>query len=450
MRWTLPEIAEATGGSLTHQAESAGEPGRAGPLIEGVSHDTRSLRPGELFIAIRAERDGHDFVAHAVAGGAVAVMVEDGPEVELPAVVVEHTGEALLDLGRAARRRLSVPVVGITGSVGKTSTKDLAAAALSAGLTTVASARSFNNELGVPLTLANAPESSQVAVLEMGARGPGHIALLCEVAKPVTGVVTAVAAAHTEMFGGLEGIALAKGELIESLPASGLAVLNGDDERVRAMAGRGPARVLLYSATSPAAPGSEVVAERVTLDPELRPRFMVRSPWGSAEVVLGARGVHQVGNALAALAVAANEGVDLAGAAAALRSAALSPMRMDLRRARSGAVVLDDSYNANPASMAAALRSLHSLPARRRIAVLGLMAELGERQREDHLAIADLAEELDIEVVAVGTADYGVEPAEDLDEVLRRIGPLGPDDAVLVKASRVAALERIATRLIES
>lgn len=450
MRWTLPEIAEATGGSLTHQPNPAGEPGRAGPLIEGVSHDTRSLRPGEMFIAIRAERDGHDFVAHAAAGGAVAVMVEDGPEVELPAVVVEHTGEALLDLGRAARRRLPVPVVGITGSVGKTSTKDLAAAALSAELNTVASARSFNNELGVPLTLANAPESSQVAVLEMGARGPGHVALLCDVAQPVTGVVTAVAAAHTEMFGGLDGIALAKGELIESLPASGLAVLNGDDERVRGMAGRGPARVLLYSATSPAAPGSEVVAEKVTLDPELRPRFVVRSPWGSAEVVLGARGVHQVGNALAALAVAANEGVDLAGAAAALRSAALSPMRMDLRRARSGAAVLDDSYNANPASMAAALRSLHSLPARRRIAVVGLMAELGERQREDHLAIADLAEELGIEVVAVGTADYGVEPAEDLDEVLRRIGPLGPDDAVLVKASRVAALERIATRLIEA
>lgn len=450
MRWTLPEIAEATGGSLTPQPDPAGEPGRAGLLIEGVSHDTRSLRPGELFVAIRAERDGHEFVAHAAAGGAVAVMVEDGPEVELPAVVVEHTGEALLDLGRAARRRLTVPVVGITGSVGKTSTKDLAAAALSAELTTVASARSFNNELGVPLTLANAPESCQVAVLEMGARGPGHVALLCEVAQPVTGVVTAVAAAHTEMFGGLEGIALAKGELIESLPPSGLAVLNGDDERVRGMAGRGPARALLYSATSPAAPGSEVVAEKVTLDSELRPRFVVRSPWGSAEVVLGARGVHQVGNALAALAVAANEGVDLAGAAAALRSAALSPMRMDLRRAPSGAAVLDDSYNANPASMAAALRSLHSLPARRRLAVLGLMAELGERQREDHLAIADLAEELGIEVVAVGTADYGVEPVDDLDEVLRRIGPLGPDDAVLVKASRVAALERIATRLIEA
>ena len=449
MRWSLPDIAEATGGSLTAGGEPAAGPGRDSLVVQGVSHDTRSLRPGEMFIAIRAERDGHDFVAHAAAGGAAAVMVEDGPAVDLPAVMVEHTGEALLDLGRAARRRLSVPVVGITGSVGKTSTKDLTAAALSAGLRTVASARSFNNELGVPLTLANAPESCQVAVLEMGARGPGHISLLCGVAQPVTGVVTAVAAAHTEMFGGLDGIALAKGELIESLPASGLAVLNGDDERVRRMAGRGPARALLYSAATPAAAGAEVVAENVSLDAELRPRFVVRSPWGSADVVLEARGIHQVGNALAALAVAANEGVELAGAAAALRSAALSPMRMDLRRARSGAAVLDDSYNANPASMAAALRALHALPAGRRVAVLGLMAELGDARQEEHLAIADLAGRLGIEVVAVGTSDYGVDPAGDAEEVLRRIGPLGAGDAVLVKGSRVAALERIATRLIE-
>ncbi len=441
MRWSLAHIAQATGGSLTGSGDADG------PAVEGISHDSRNLRPGELFVAIRAERDGHDFVAAAADGGAAAVMVEDQLEVELPAVVVDDTGRALLDLGRAARRRLAVPVVGITGSVGKTSTKDLAAAALSAGLETVASARSFNNELGVPLTLANAAESCQVAVLEMGARGPGHIALLCDVAQPVTGVVTAVAAAHTEMFGDLDGIARAKGELVEALPPSGLAVLNGDDDRVRRMAGRGSARALLYSSAS--TPGADVVAEEVTLDPELRPRFVARTPWGSTEVVLEARGVHQVGNALAALAVAANEGVDLEAAADALRFATLSPMRMELRRTRSGAVVLDDSYNANPASMTAALRALHSLPARRRVAVLGVMAELGERQREEHLTVAELAGSLGIEVIAVGTPDYGIAPADGPGEVVRRIGPLGPHDAVLVKASRVAALERIATRLLE-
>lgn len=454
MRWTLPQIAEATGGSLAPGRPApavapAGEGDRPALTVDGLSHDSRSLRPGEMFVAIRAERDGHDFLADAAAAGAAAVMVEVGPELELPAVVVEHTGQALLGLGRAARVRLAIPVVGITGSVGKTSTKDLAAAALSAGRRTWASARSFNNEIGVPLTLANAPDSCQVAVLEMGARGPGHIALLCGVAQPVTGVVTAVAAAHTEMFGDLEGIARAKGELIESLPASGLAVLNGDDERVRRMAGRGPARALLYSVAYPAAAGAEMVAENIVMDDELRPRFLARSPWGSVEVALGARGAHQVGNALAALAVAGGEGVDLAGAAEALRSAPLSPMRMDLRRAPSGARVLDDSYNANPASMAAALRSLRALPARRRVAVLGLMAELGDRRQQEHRAVADLAQRLGIEVVAFGTGDYGLDALDDPAAVVEAIGPLGPQDAVLVKGSRVAALERVATRLVK-
>ena len=215
------------------------------------------------------------------------------------------------------------------------------------------------------------------------------------------------------------------------------------------MAGRGPAPVLLYSVAHPAAPGAQMVAEHVTLDDDLRPRFLVRSPWGRVEVALEARGAHQVGNALAALAVAANEGVDLAGAAQALRDAPLSPMRMDLRRTRSGAAVLDDSYNANPASMAAALHALRALPAGRRVAVLGLMAELGERHREEHMAIADLAARLGIEVIAFGTADYGPEPLDDPAAVADRIGPLGPHDAVLVKGSRVAALERVATRLVK-
>lgn len=465
MRWSLPDIAEATGGSLhagppggaDHTGATGGpagggaDPGRAGSglSVDGVCHDSRDLRPGEMFVAIRAERDGHEFVPAAAAGGAAAVMVEDAPEVDVPAVVVGDTGAALLHLGRAARRRLDIPVIGITGSVGKTSTKDMAAAALGAGLRTVASARSFNNELGVPLTLANAPESAQVAVLEMGARGPGHIALLCDVARPVTGIVTAVAPAHTEMFGDLEGIARAKGELVESLPASGLAVLNGDDDRVRRMATRGPARAMLYSTASPTAPGADLVAENITLDSELRPRFTLRSPWGTADVLLEARGAHQVGNAMAALAVAVDAGVDLEGAAGALRSAALSPMRMDLRRTRSGGVLLDDSYNANPSSMAAALRALGSLPAERRIAVLGLMAELGPSQRDEHLAIADLAASLGIEVVAVGTADYGVEPAVDAERAADLIGPVGSGVAVLVKGSRVAGLEKVATRLTE-
>ncbi len=464
MRWTLPQITDATGGTLEGGTDEGGT-GEAGTdererFVEGVSVDTRTLEPGQLFVAVRAERDGHDFLAAAVGAGAAALMVDEsfrsvrtgaftgrssGPAV----IVVGDTREALLALGRAARRRLAVPTVGITGSVGKTSTKDLAAAALGAGLATVASAASFNNEIGVPLTLANAPDSAEVAVLEMGARGPGHVALLCQVAEPSTGVVTAVAAAHTEMFGGLDEIARAKGELIESLPADGLAVLNGDDRRVRAMAGRGPAPAILYSATVPAASGAEVVAERIELDEQLRASFVLRSPWGAATVSLEARGGHQVGNALAALTVALHQGVELDAAAAALRNASLSPLRMDLRRTRSGASVLNDSYNANPASMAAALRALAAIPARRRVAVLGVMAELGETHVAEHRAVAELARQLGVEIIAVGTPDYGAEPLGAPEEVLHRLGDLGPQDAVLVKASRRAGLETIATWLLE-
>lgn len=439
MRWTLEEIAEATGGTI----EGAAEP----VAVSGISIDSRTLRRGEMFVAVRSERDGHEFTSAAVDSGAAALLVENSTRAGVPEVVVGDTASALLDVGRAARARLDIPVVGITGSVGKTSTKDMAAAALAAALRTVASPRSFNNELGLPLTLANAPADAEVTVLEMGARGPGHIALLCGVARPVIGVVTAVAAAHTEMFGDLEGVARAKGELVESLPPHGAAVLNGDDHRTRAMAGRTRADVILY--TTQGAAGAEVAAERIALDEDLRAAFDLRSPWGPARVRLEARGAHQVGNALAALAVAARVGVDLGLAVAALERAALSPLRMEVARTPEGGSVINDAYNANPASMAAALRALAALPATTRIAVLGPMAELGDTGPEEHRAIARLAGELGIELVAVGTDGYGVDPLEGPDDVVGRLGRIGPGTAVLVKASRVAALERIATRLIE-
>ncbi|MGH9114426.1 MAG: Mur ligase family protein, partial [Acidimicrobiales bacterium] len=216
--------------------------------MASVAIDSRRLSPGALFVAIRSERDGHDYIEAAVEAGAAAVLVEcDRVPVHRLAVAsieVPDTGIALLALGRVARGRLRGPVVGITGSVGKTSTKDLAAAALAAGLLTTASARSFNNELGVPLTLANAPEDAEVAVVEMGSRGRGHIRRLAGVARPDVGVVTAVAAAHTEMFGGLEEVAAAKGELVEALEPAGTAILNVEDPRVAAMASRTGARVL--------------------------------------------------------------------------------------------------------------------------------------------------------------------------------------------------------------
>lgn len=409
--------------------------------------DTRTLAAGQLWVALRGERDGHDFASAAVEAGAGALLVEHPIGSGLPEIVVADTAAALLDIGRAARDRLGeARVLGITGSVGKTSTKDLLAGAVAAARRSVASPGSFNNELGLPLTLANAPADAEVAVLEMGARGPGHIAALCRIARPDVGVVTAVAAAHLEMFGDLDGVARAKGELVESLPSTGTAVLNGDDPRVAAMAGRTSARVLIYRVAGGA--GADLVAESVALDDQLRPTFVACTPWGRLEVGLEARGAHQVGNALAALAAAGAIGVPLAEAVAGLSRAARSPHRMDVRRTAAGGTVINDAYNANPASMAAALRSLASLTAGRRVAVLGPMAELGPAGAVEHRRIADLARQLGIEVVAVGTDAYGVEPVAGGADVVELLGVPAEGTAVLVKASRVAALERVATRLL--
>lgn len=440
-------MAEATSGKVVG-AQRRG-PQDVETTLSRVIVDSRLASGGELFVAIRADRDGHQFVSDAVAAGASAVMVDDGKLTEgltVPAVVVDDTSEALLALGSAARERLIAEVIGITGSVGKTSTKDLASAALSPGRRVTASERSFNNELGVPLTLVNAPASTEVAVIEMGARGAGHIALLCRVARPTIAVVTAVAAAHTEMFRTLDNIAAAKAELVEALPAEGTAILNADDPRVAAMASQTRARSLLYSA---GAHDADLRAVDTRLDPQLRPTFTAHTPWGSARVQLEARGAHQVANALAALAVAGVCGVNLDEAAAGLARAQLSPWRMDLTELPNGALLLNDAYNANPASMRAALQSLASLRASRWIAVLGTMAELGERSADEHLAIARFAGELGIEVVAVGTAAYGRQSADGIEEAIEALGELGRGDAVLVKASRAAGLERLASRLAE-
>jgi UDP-N-acetylmuramoyl-tripeptide--D-alanyl-D-alanine ligase len=422
-------------------------------VFSGVGIDSRVLPSGALFVALRAARDGHEWIDAAVNAGAAGLLVDrewrpaaDSLAGRVPMVTVDDTAAGLLALGSAARNRLAATVIGITGSVGKTSAKDLAAAALAATRRTTASEKSFNNELGVPLTLANAGEDMEAAVIEMGARGPGHIAQLCRVARPSVGVVTAVALAHTEVFGDLEGVAAAKAELVQSLPADGTAILNTDDPRVSAMATRTSGRVLGYSASGSSA---DVVAQEIQLDDQLRPRFTVRTPWGTAAVRLEARGAHMVGNALAGLTVALCCGVPLDAAAAALASAPLSPWRMELHRTATGAIILNDAYNANPASMTAALEALTALPARRRVAILGEMAELGARSASEHQAIAALARRLGVEVVAVGTDAYGVAPAEDMDGAVAALGPLRADDAVLVKASRVAGLERLSARLLE-
>jgi UDP-N-acetylmuramoyl-tripeptide--D-alanyl-D-alanine ligase len=417
--------------------------------IGGLAIDSRLAEPGQLFAAVRGERDGHEFVPAALDAGAAAVLVERLPERwgELDrtgtAIVVDDVQEALTALAKVARSRVSGRVVGVTGSVGKTTTKDLLASVLGRSFVTAASEKSFNNELGVPLTLANAVDDVEAVVVEMGARGAGHISLLCSMALPTVGVVTTVQSVHTEVMGGLERIAEAKGELIEALPGGGLAVLNADVPLVAQMARRSAARVRTFGERG------EVRATAVGVDDELRPSFTLGSPWGEARVRLAVRGVHNVGNALAAAAVGLAAGVDPEEVAAGLAESVSSPWRMDLRRAGSGALVLNDSYNAGPASMAAALEALASLDAERHVAVVGLMAELGDTAPEEHRKVAGLADELGIELVAVGTDLYGVEPFRTGMDAAQALDDIGDGVAVLVKGSRVAGLEVLAAALLE-
>ena len=337
-----------------------------------------------------------------------------------------------------ARDRIEGAVIGITGSVGKTSVKDLLAAICGGAGVTTASARSLNNEMGVPLTLINAAPGTERTIVEMGARGAGHIAYLCGIARPTIGVVTTVAEAHTEMFGSIDGVAAAKSELIAALPASGAAILNAEVPLVAAMASVATGDVVTFGN------GGDVAATAVRLDADLHAHFTLSSPWGSAEISLGVRGEHNVANALAAAAAALVSGVSMDHVVAGLAAAELSPSRMDLSRLASGGIVLNDAYNANPASMLAGLRALAALDVGRRVAVLGLMAELGDDAATRHREMAEVASGLGIEVVAVGTDLYGIVPLTDADEVLARIAPPVDGEAVLLKGSRIAGLDRVA------
>lgn len=410
-------------------------------VVDGASQDSRAITRGQLFVPVVADRDGHEFIPAALANGASAYLTSGRLEGGT-AIVVDDTIAALQAAGRHARTLLPARVIGVTGSVGKTSVKDLLFAVLSERWSTAASLRSFNNEIGVPLTLLGAPEGTEAVVVEMGARGEGHIAALCAIASPTIGIVTRVAAVHTEVFGTIDDVARAKGELIDALPTDGAAVLNAADPRVLAMASRTTARVVTYGE------GGDVQAEALELGDDLLPRFRLASPWGSDAVALAVRGAHQVDNALAAAAAALVAGEELASVVAGLGRGALSPWRMELGTAPSGALVLNDAYNANPTSVAAALRSLAALPARRRIAVLGVMAELGDVATAEHAAIGALAAALGIRVIAVAAPAYDAEDVLDLDAALDALGDVGDGDAILVKGSRVAGLERLAARLL--
>lgn len=417
--------------------------GGLGPsvVMNGATVDSRNLRPGELFIALRGQRDGHEFVESAISAGAAAFLGEQEVGTS-PGVVVPDSSAALLGLAKAARAGLGGVVIGVTGSVGKTSTKDFLAASLGSLGVTSASQKSFNNEIGVPLTLLNAPDNSEYLVVEMGARAMGHIEALCEIALPTIGVITAVEAVHTELFGDLAAVARAKSELVRSLPASGTAFLNADDPNVIAMAELAACEVISVGTT----PKATLQIAIVDVNADLRARVRFSSPWGSGEARLGLRGSHQIVNAGLAAAVALQRGAKVEAVCSALSEARGSAMRMDLMVTASGVTLVNDSYNASPVSMRAAIASLLAIPSSRRIAVLGLMAELGPQERRLHQSIADLCASKGIELVAVDTDLYGVTSVSVL-EAADMVKSLPSGVAVLVKGSRVAGLERVVSEL---
>ncbi|WP_433343547.1 UDP-N-acetylmuramoyl-tripeptide--D-alanyl-D-alanine ligase [Micromonospora sp. CA-111912] len=446
---TLAELAGAVDGRLL-----AADP--AARVTGPVEFDSRKVSAGTLFVAFPGEKvDGHDYAAAAVEAGAVAVL---GTR-EVPGVPMVLVADALDAMGRLARavvdRLPELTVIGLTGSSGKTTTKDLIAQLTVRLGPTVAPPGSFNNELGHPWTALRADPDTRFLVLEKGARGVGHVRYLCEVVPPRISVVLNVGVAHLGEFGSVENIALAKGELVESLPADGLAVLNADDPLVDAMAGRTRARVVRYGEAAHA----DVRAVDVTLDGRGRASYTLVTPEGSAPVRLGLTGRHQVSNSLAAAAVARELGMSLTELAAALGELGLvSTRRMDVFERPDGVTVIDDSYNANPASMAVALQALAGMRGGgRTLAVLGYMAELGPYERDGHLEVGRLTAGLGVDRLlvvgepaapihegATAVEDWGGESVLLTDqaaavEMLR--GELRPGDVVLVKGSRYRTWE---------
>jgi UDP-N-acetylmuramoyl-tripeptide--D-alanyl-D-alanine ligase len=485
---SLAEIADVVGGRL-HRADPGAQ------VTGSVEFDTRKLVPGGLFVALPGEKvDGHDFAAKSVEAGAVAVLA--AREVDAPAIIVPPLGEgeahersvaltgdkdgsgaavlgALAKLARYVVQRLAVgnsglgglTVVGVTGSSGKTSTKDIIAQLLEPLGPTVAPPGSFNNELGHPWTALRADASTRHLVLELSARGPGHIAHLAGIAPPKIGVVLNVGSAHVGEFGSREGIAKTKGELVEALPEDGVAVLNLDDPLVAAMASRTKARVVFVGETASA----QVRATNITLDDEARASFRLVTPAGEADVTLPLHGEHHVGNALSAAAVALELGATPAEIATGLSSLERrSARRMEVVTREDGVTILNDSFNANPESMRAGLKALAAMTretGRRSWAVLGVMGELGADAITAHDEIGRLVVRLNIaKLVVIGPeaaamhqgahqeGSWGEESTlvPDVEAAAALLhDQLRPGDVVLVKASKAAGLWRVAEALLE-
>lgn len=448
---TIDQLVSWSGGRLLQVGDR--------PDVTSVSTDTRTLSPGACFVALVGERfDGHQFIDSAVSAGAVAVVARPGRVNSLPPQValisVDDTLHALGRIAAGYRRQFSLPIVAVTGSNGKTTTKEMIARTLSPMGPIVATEKNYNNEIGVPLTLLGIERRHRAAVVEMGMRAAGEIAQLAEVARPTIGVVTNVGPSHIEYLGSIEGVARAKGELVEALPPDGYAVLNADDPYVRAMAERTSARVVTFGLGE----GAEIRGERVEYRGIEGTRFILRRPGERVPVILKLPGRHQVMNALAAAAVAHCLGLDSRAIQQGLIDVR-TEMRMSVYKLGNGVVLIDDAYNASPLSVRSALLSLSDVEGKRRVAVLGGMLELGALARDAHIEVGKLSVFSGVDqLVAVGEqARWIVEGAlaaglderrvlhfSDAAETARAVASWAlPEDVILVKGSRGFRLEQV-------
>jgi UDP-N-acetylmuramoyl-tripeptide--D-alanyl-D-alanine ligase len=452
--FTLDDLLDASGGRIVNGTS----PGDA--RYTGGAFDSRLVRDSEVFFALRDQRDGHDFVADAFAHGAAAAVVERpvaGVSADALVVQVASSQQALRALAERVRQRQLIPIVGITGNVGKTTAKEAIAAALGARYRVLKTAASFNNEIGVPLTLLGLEPSHEVAVIEMGFYVPGEIADLCALVRPRVGVITRIPEkpVHFSRTPSVEAIAAGKAELIESLPADGVALLNADDALVRGLASRTRARVVLFGESEDAA--LRAVDVRTSGTDGLR--FTATYEGDRADVRVPLPGRHIVVAALAALGSARALGVPLDEAAIALGTLEQPRHRMEIRRG-ARLTVIDDSYNASPAAVMAALAVLREVHGRR-IAVIGDMLELGTLSADAHEEVGrEAARSTDVLVGVGELARTAVDAAKraglrethvvaDGAEALVLLKRLQkPDDTILVKGSHSLALDRLADALV--
>ena len=450
MRFTLDDVAAASAARAEGTAS-----------LSGVAVDSRQARPGDLFVAIPGARvDGHDYAADAVSRGARALLAERRPSgvpADFPAVIVPRTTDALLRLGAATKRKLGFRLAAITGSAGKTTTKDFTATILARRFAVEKTPGNQNSQIGFPMSVMNLPRNPDWMVGEMGLSEPGNLSTLSRSFEPDVAAILLVAAAHLQFFASVDAIADAKAEILEGLKPGGTFVANADDPRVAAIAARHGGRVVRFGR----GPAADVSVRDVVVEAD-GSRFMLTTPEGEAAVRLPVAGPHQVANFLAAAAIGFAVGVGPSECAAASADLKAAAHRGVLRRHASGALLYDDAYNANPSSMRAALETLAVLPARRRIAVLGDMLELGAEEERWHREAGAAAVGRSDLIVCVGpraraigegaaaagfseNAILRVASAEDAAE--RLAGMLREGDAVLFKASRGVGLERTVAAL---